>query len=322
MTLDGKLWAVKTCLVLVAACSASPTGTTKPTTAEVPRVEVLVGSGAALRWYEVSGAGVREIRSAQLPTGIERQLVWHAGAPAFLLQDERVATATAKGIEIIALPPAKLWDGPPPMEGMQKVDIPSVRLFERDGGLWLGKCQWTASVVDCTEWVNVRLRPEPPIVTTDAYEEPPAKLPKVAPSSTTKVALVPDTEREAPADGSKRMKLVCTENGKTIEDPPKGAPAAEPHEFQQQPYYGRYDLVWLQTDPPIFQVGTDSCAPCPRSVIFEGCVQSRFDHVTLGPSDVLAFDSYRDSVRSVTFKWHGKTLGTLTDVDEMSFVPR
>jgi hypothetical protein len=307
------------------AASAPDAAIAKP---DGPSVELVVTIGKALHWYTVSLAGVQKTRTVPLPSAIHT-IVWLGREPAFELEDKRVAIVTQKGLEYIPLPPASTFARPDPGNSSH-VDPPSTRLFAKDGALWLGKCEWSGSMYGCDFWVNARIRPGPVVTNRETYNDVamtvdvPTPSPPIKPSSKIQVALVPDPDRPPVEPGTKRMKLRCTANGKTIEDPPPGEKAVEP-QMDSPPYApGRGDLTWLSTEPPIFEVGTDACAPCPRMVIYEGCVPStRFDSVEILPSELMALAKYDDKIsfRKLTFVWRGRELGTLDRVDQLAAVP-
>jgi hypothetical protein len=332
--------AVQLWLVL-AACSSTDPSTHVPivNAKPGPSVEVVAVVDHALRWYTVSLDGVRETRSVVLPAVPIENLVWMGRDPVFLLRD-RVATVTAHGLEFIPLPPATTWDQPKP-DGAETYT--QTQLHVRAGALWLSRSKWTStSYTSRYNWVNARIRPGPVVTNVEDWDESPLSMtlvavvkpsPPVAPSSSTRVALVPDLDRKQSSDGlgnGPRMKLTCTSHGTTIEDPPVGDEAVQPASDIPTYIPGRSDLVWLSTEPPIFEVGVDNCRICPSMVIFEGCARSkRFRNVKFGPSEVMAFftlNSPRPKQFEVgmTFLWRGHELGKLDRVDqpeELAFVP-
>lgn len=319
------------CLFL-AACSAKPVPIANAKV-DGPHVEAVAVIDGALHWYTVSLAGVHETHVVPLPSPIE-QLVWLGRDPYVELRDHRVAAVTPRGLEILALPPASTWTrAAPENKDATHLESPHTRLVVEDGGLWLGHNDWSEpdGLLSMDYWVDVRIRPGPVVTKQSTTSSPDFAVdiatpsPRVEPSSTIKVALVPDLVRPPIEEGTQRMKLTCSSGGTTIEDPPVGEPPGEP--AMDRPTYppGRGDLIWLSTEPPIFELGTDDCWACPMMVIFEGCARSkRFDAVAVGPSDVMAFTSPVDETTHqgrMTFLWRGHELGTLDHIERFAFVP-
>ncbi len=330
------------CLVVV-ACS-SPAGPREPITGRAglddPQVELVAVNGTVLRRLEASLAGgVRETSAVTAPSRIV-ELAWAGREPVVRLVDHRVGVVTARGLELLALPPASTWSQSKPRDGAEHLE-PRWRVFTRSAEIWLGRCEWGEKTAFefCESWVDVRLRPAPIAIergnglmeTVTPIRDIVKPTPPIAPSTSIHARLVTDTRRPDVSNGTTenhpRQKLECTANGKTIEDPPADAKLDD--EYGNG---GRSDLVWISTEPPVFQIGIwDGCyAMCPNMVTYEGCkVSDRFARtaLVLGPSEVLALVNERsagdaESKRSsAVLLWRGRELGTVVDVTFFEFVP-
>ncbi len=280
----------------------------------------------SLDWY-VIGSKVSRFRRVALPSSI-RTLAWAGKQPVLLLDNDQVAVVDGDKLEILPLPPATTWASPQPPGTDEHLDRPMVRMFTKNEEIWLGHCEWTDTgglVPFCDHWINARLRPLPVITVAEylhdnsygrmAVTAPPTPI---AAATAIKAVLVPDRERHK----GKRDKLQCTDAGKVIEDPPVGS-KLEAH-FDADSEGGRSDLVWLSSEPPIFQVSDwDNCRPCPSTVIYERCKRSeRFDAATFGPYGLMAFFNYDpEGKASAALYQRGRELPKFDEVRQLVFVP-
>lgn len=287
----------------------------------------MVEVGKTLQFYRVDGTTVTRTREIALPSAIET-LAWAHHQPVLLLADRRVARVTAAGLEVLPLPPSHTWKREQPLDGAVHEPTPQVEMFTKNDEIWLGKCEWSlvGLFTICSYWVDARLDPAP-VITVNAERSSPfddldvAKPAKPAtPSPAIRATLVPDQERHR----GERAKLRCTDGSVTVEDPELGTPLEQ--QFDNDTPGGRSDLVWLSTEPPIFQLTDwDNCRPCPRAAIFERCRRStRYDSATYGPEELIAFHRSvmegRNLVTSVIVFRHGRELATLERVRTFAFV--
>jgi hypothetical protein len=316
---------MRVAILLAVGCGSSATPPTPPTPPVTPRpTTFVVEVGKTLQFYAVDESTVTRTCEVGLPSAI-KTLAWAHHQPVLLL-GERVARVTTAGMEFLPLPPSHTWKRDQPLDEAVRQDTPSVEMFTKNDEIWLSKCEWAVEGLFsyCRYWVNARLDPAPVITVNDErglqygndQTDKPTK--PAAPSPAIRAALVPDVERHK----GDRDKLQCTDGSTTIEDPAAGTPF-EP-QGDNPSSYGRSDLIWLSTDPPIFQVTDwDNCAPCPVAAIFERCRRStRYSYATFGPDDLIAFhhDLEGEGERIIVFR-HGRELATIDHVHAFAFVP-
>ncbi|MEO8706990.1 MAG: hypothetical protein ABI867_43585 [Kofleriaceae bacterium] len=299
-------------VVMVVACGSTPAPRPQPQPQSAQPFEVVATTDGTLTWFVVGNAGIRSTRTVAVPDFVTT-IGWVHHSPVLLLSNHDVGVVTAKGFELLALPPDSAW-------GMPRTDTLAVRMFTKDDAIWVGHCDQgrIEGFGSCSSWTDVRVQPAPIVVehadSANPYlaEAKPPPWPVDA-SRSIEVALVPDIERHA----GKLNKLRCAANGKTVEDPPIGG-LYEPTMGAEG---GRDNLIWLATEPPIFEVtDRDNCGPLPCTKIFEGCTESnRLTSVKLfGPDSVIVFGE----MQGLSLYRHGKRLGLIQHATELAFVPR
>jgi hypothetical protein len=272
-------------MVLAVACGGSGPAPqpASPRPVAAATFEVVAEVAGALTWFVIGPEGIRATRTVAVPDSITA-IGWVRHQPVLLLANHDVGIVTAEGFELLELPPDRAWN-------MPRTPTLEVRMFTKADAIWVGHCDEGPAneFGSCTSWVDVRVSPAPIVVERGSSENPytmPASPPPwpVAAARSIRVELVPDVERHA----GKRDKLRCTANGTTIESPPVDGP----YEPRDGAPGGRDNLIWLATEPPIFELTDwDNCGPLPCTLIFEGCAESErlTSVVQFGPDHVIVF---------------------------------
>jgi hypothetical protein len=329
--------ALSALLAVAAGCGARPPATVIHHAAEgPPEVELVVASGATVRFVRTSPTGLHVTRTVTLPSSAS-MLAWVGAEPVVMLASSmwrgdqpfdpahagEVGHLTSHGYEPYPEVPAARWALPHTGEG-EHFDHPMYQgLVDDDGAVWQGRCYW-GGIEDggwCSDWVWARVAPGPLVVTHAApVAASPLPMPRVTPPSSPRVEIVsvpappPDDPEASPRPP--RDILRCTEAGHTVEYPP---------DDHRDEFFGVSDLTWVTSSPPRFYfvetVAGYNTIDLHR--VFDGCAaapaatESTDAHLEAGPHDLLAL-VVGDRLE---VSWRGRTLGTLDDVDLVRFAP-
>jgi hypothetical protein len=325
----GRAWVV---IALAAASCGSPRGTpaiVNPSP-HVARADVLVvadpgqAGGSRLRFVAIADDGLVVTRTLTIPGEVET-IAWVGAEPIVLLggdgHDGEVGAITRTGYVPFPTVPAATWRSTRPGESSDPLDPPMWRLtVDATGAVWQGHCDWghrAGSIAWhgagdgnwCDAWVDARISPAPLMIARVEPRPLAYELAAIAPSTTTKLELVP-----LGPDGGNEI-LRCTEAGTTIEYPPDN---------QREDFRGIRELTWLSTSPPMVQfvesMGDGNRPSHDETVIFEGCAASpdyQQASVAAGPHELTAIFTYD----KLSLRRSGKALGTLDHVAKLCFAP-
>lgn len=318
-------------IVVAAGCGSHPTKIANQVADRVPEARLVAISGRTTRFLTVANGKLVVEHSVELPS-TAGTIAWLDKDPVVILaapmydesgagdskRDGEVGRITAHGFEPMQVPARAAWPAkaastdPQFANDFSPLDPPHYKLVEDAAGvLWIGECGFWGGPDGgwCDQWYFARLAPPFAITKTEPTAARPRALPTIAPSASTKLALV-----KVPREERGPISILeCRQDGKVTQYPAADA---------RDGYFGIEEPTWITTDPTMYAAvrGDEGYMGISTLVVFEGCAPSAtYEHAKLvgGPSDLIAI--YTADKLSV--RWRGHELGTLSGAQLVSFAP-
>jgi hypothetical protein len=332
-------------IVLAAAACGSPHATTISQSRAVAPARIAVASGLELRVLDVSPAGTKVTRSAQLPGRID-DLDWIGDDPVVLVQqtkndmcgapadvfhdpddyaeiqrecvgdpkaDGTIGRVTASGFVPYPPLPASAWASiaqKPKPEALECVRDCWRMATTTDEAVWVGHCMWEyiADGVRCDDYAWTRLdKPDGKVL-----DRPPANqqtVPElVAAEPSPRVTL--DFE-SITTDENVALQMQCSLDGKRV----SVYPAQDDLDLGMQ-----RDVTWLASSPPIFAATHmhEGFERYETTVVFDSCKRTKVRSIVPGPGGLTALVS----IDHIDVRRRGELVGTVPSGQVVELAPR